>query len=327
MHEIRSGIRKSSDAEAVELVAFGVILDDIVFPDGRTSMGVLGGGGTQTAIGMRIWSPSVGLAAGISGSDREHIIDWLRENRIDQGGIRISDLPTPRAWQLLEENGRRTQIWRVTGDVIRAQLSRSIDKLPSNYQRATGFHFGIHPDSFEHSGDIEFIRDLRRQGTIVSIESYKPAASIPRPDALFKMLSSADIFSANQEEAQSLVGEGDPLEQARRLAQAGGNKPTDRVIAIRLGVSGSLVLDVSTSESFHIPAFPTQVVDPIGAGNAYCGGFLAGWINNKDLRLAGIWGAVSASFMVEQVGIPKLTPEILVESRRREALLQSQGEC
>ena len=38
----------------VDLVAFGVILDDLVFPDGRTSLGVLGGGGPQTAFGMRL---------------------------------------------------------------------------------------------------------------------------------------------------------------------------------------------------------------------------------------------------------------------------------
>ena len=46
----------------------------------------------------------------------------------------------------------------------------------------------------------------------------------------------------------------------------------------------------------------------------------------KDLRLAAIWGAVSASFMVEQIGLPRLSPEILLESRRREALLHKIGE-
>jgi sugar/nucleoside kinase (ribokinase family) len=67
------------------------------------------------------------------------------------------------------------------------------------------------------------------------------------------------------------------------------------------------------------------VVDPIGAGNAFCGGFLSGWVYKKDLRLAAIRGAVSASFAVEQVGLPRLSPEILLESRRREALLYKIG--
>jgi sugar/nucleoside kinase (ribokinase family) len=92
-----------------------------------------------------------------------------------------------------------------------------------------------------------------------------------------------------------------------------------------LGAAGSLVMDAVTGESLRIPALPVHVVDPVGAGNAYCGGFLAGWVYQKDLRLAGIWGAVSASFLVEQIGMPGLSPEILAESRRREALLLKSG--
>lgn len=36
----------------IEYIAFGIIIDDIVFPDGHTQMSVLGGGGPQTAWGM-----------------------------------------------------------------------------------------------------------------------------------------------------------------------------------------------------------------------------------------------------------------------------------
>jgi sugar/nucleoside kinase (ribokinase family) len=226
----------------------------------------------------------------------------------------------------MEEDGRRTQVWRVPENVIGAQLCRNLGKLPLNYQQARGLHFGVHPDAFHQSGDVEFIQCLRQQGAVVSIECFKPAEQAPQPDALRRLVSSAEIFSANQEEAQSLVGEGDPFEQARSLAKAGGNEPVTQAIVVRLGAAGSVVMHVATGESLLIPAFPTQVVDPIGAGNAYCGGFLSGWVYKKDLRLAAIWGAVSASFMVEQIGLPKLSPEILLESRRREALLHKLGE-
>ena len=40
---------------APEFIAVGsVIIDDIVYPDGRTSMGVLGGGGAHAAYGMAL---------------------------------------------------------------------------------------------------------------------------------------------------------------------------------------------------------------------------------------------------------------------------------
>jgi sugar/nucleoside kinase (ribokinase family) len=226
----------------------------------------------------------------------------------------------------MEADGRRTQIWRVTGEVIGTQLGRSLEMLPPAYQRARAFHFGVHPNTFHQSGDVAFIEDLRRQGAIVSIECFKPAEWRPDPEALQKLLSSAQVFSANLEEAQSLVGDGDPLELARRLVKAGGSGSAAQVIVVRLGAAGSLLMNVATGESLYIPALPVQVVDPVGAGNAYCGGFLAGWVYKKDLRLAGNWGAVSASFLVEQIGMPGLSPEILAESRRREALLLKSGE-
>lgn len=39
----------ASTSNTLECVCFTLIVDDIVFPDGRTAMGVLGGGGKATA--------------------------------------------------------------------------------------------------------------------------------------------------------------------------------------------------------------------------------------------------------------------------------------
>ena len=44
----------------VDFFGFNIILDDIVFPDGQTRMGLLGGGGPQAAFGMRLWAESGG---------------------------------------------------------------------------------------------------------------------------------------------------------------------------------------------------------------------------------------------------------------------------
>jgi len=55
----------------MDFVTFGLILDDVVYPDGRTAMGMLGGGGPQTAFGMRLWSDSVGLVAGVGQKQSE----------------------------------------------------------------------------------------------------------------------------------------------------------------------------------------------------------------------------------------------------------------
>jgi cytidine kinase len=291
------------------LITFSIIIDDIVFPDGSTRMGVLGGGGPQTAFGMRLWSDEVGIVAGVGDDFPEDALVWFEESGIDLQGLRrVAGMPTPRAWQVLEEDGRRTQVWRVPGAVIGKHLHKRIEDIPDAYRKARGFHMGLHPLEPE----LDFIQGLRSLGGMVSLEPFKPAEMSPEPGLLRRMLSAGNIFAPNLEEAISLVGPGQPMELLQRLMQAGA-----RVAVLRMGANGSLVAQDGESGAVHIPAVPVRVVDPVGAGNAYCGGFLAGWMETMDLRLAGLYGSVAASFLVEQVGVPVCSPAVREEARRR----------
>jgi sugar/nucleoside kinase (ribokinase family) len=246
---------------------------------------------------------------------------WLEAIGIDIAGLRFSDhWPTPRAWQLLEADGRRTQVWRVPGPAIEAQLGCSLDKLPPHYRSARGFHLGVHPEE----PDLEFIRTLRSQGAMVSIEPFRPSVRPLTEVELRALVSAGQIFSPNEQEAESLVGPGQPLELIRRLVEAGAE-----VVALRQGANGATVHHADIGETWHIPAIETTIVDPTGAGNAFCGGFLAGWVQIGDLRLAGLYGVVAASFLVEQVGLPKGGDETArrgEEARRRLGMLQNQVE-
>ena len=40
-------------------ITYSIIIDDLVFPDGQTAMGVLGGSGPQTAFGMKLFADPV----------------------------------------------------------------------------------------------------------------------------------------------------------------------------------------------------------------------------------------------------------------------------
>ncbi|RME76259.1 MAG: hypothetical protein D6784_06215 [Chloroflexi bacterium] len=301
----------------VDFIAFSLIIDDLVFPDGRTAMGLLGGGGPQAAFGMRLWADRVGLVAGVGPDLPPDALAWLAGMGIDTAGLRRHHvLPTPRAWQILEADGRRTQVWRTTGPALAAHLRRHQDDLPPDYRRARGVHLGVHPEE----PDLDFIRGLRAQGMVVSVEPFRPALTRLSARRLSALVSAGQIFSPNLEEARSLVGPGDPPVLLNRLADAGAS-----ITALRLGPDGSLVHRAATGEMYPIPAYPVEAVDPTGAGNAYCGGFLAGWVQTGDLRLAGLYAAVSASFLVEQVGLPALRPDFQAEAHRRLARLRQIG--
>lgn len=279
----------------MDYVSFGIIIDDVVFPDGQVASDLLGGGGPQTAFGMRLWAAQVGLAARVGEDLPPGVWAWLREMDIDTEGVAVSHWPTLRAWQHLSLEGSRRQEWRVPGPVIGAQLARSVESLPERYRHARGYHLGLHPEEPQ----LDFLAGLRALGGLVSVEPFRAAQARLSGEALRALLTATDIFSPNLAGAHSLVGRGTPRDVAQNLLAAGA-----RVVAVRMGAKGSLVADGRTGRWASIPALPVEVVDPVGAGNAYCGGFLTGWVETGDVMEAGLRGAVAASFMLEQYGVP-----------------------
>ena len=48
-----------------QYASWGIILDDIIYPNGHSAMGTLGGGGLYAACGMRLWHQDTTLFAGV----------------------------------------------------------------------------------------------------------------------------------------------------------------------------------------------------------------------------------------------------------------------
>jgi sugar/nucleoside kinase (ribokinase family) len=295
----------------MDYVTFGLILDEVVFPDGRVASDLLGGGGPQTAFGMRLWSERVGLAARVGADLPGAARDWLRETGIDTAGVQVTGWPTLRARQHLSAQGGRRHEWQVPAEAVGAQLARSVEALPPGYRGARGWHLGVHPEE----PNLDFLAALRALGGLVSVETFRAAQQLPAPAALRALLGATDIFSPNLAAAQSLVGPSTAPEAVERLLEAGAS-----VVALRLGAAGSLVADRRSGQLARIPAVPVTVVDPVGAGNAYCGGFLTGWIETGALVEAGLRGAVAASFLLEQYGVPPSGDHAQVKGQRLDQL-------
>ena len=305
----------------MDYIAYNIILDDIICPDGTTHMGMLGGGGPQSAFGMKLWADSVGLVAGVGTDLPQSVHDWLDHNKIDTGGIRLAEQPTPRAWQALEADGCRTQVWRVPPEAIQTHLQRHLYLMPIPYHRAKGVHFGIHP----LEPDSAFVRALKENNVIVSIEPFRPSERSLTTTELKSLISGAPIFSPNLSEARSLVPPLNKISQQEEVIalMAIFLDSGAQVISLRMGPDGSWVGSQQTENIFHIPAFETHVVDPVGAGNAYCGGFLVGWLETGDLTQAGLFGAVAASFLVEQIGVPPSALDLRPKALERLVSIQS----
>jgi sugar/nucleoside kinase (ribokinase family) len=293
-----------------------VIIDDLLFHDGHTLMGVLGGGGPQAAFGMKLWTDgNVGLCGSVGPDFPAAAQAWLDTAAIDTTGLRRDiQHESLRAWQIIEVDGRRTQVWRTRGVAIPHHLALTPEDVPPTYWAARGFHFGVHPEA----PNLPIMQALRARGIFVSVEPFREASRPLSDTEVRALLSACDLFSPNLLEAETLVGPGDPLTLLRRLSDAGAT-----MVALRMSAAGSLVHRAATGETWYIPAVPTTVVDPVGAGNAYCGALLVAWLERGDLRRAGMCAAVAASFLVEQHGLPALRAGLRAEAAQRLAQLET----
>jgi sugar/nucleoside kinase (ribokinase family) len=143
-------------------------------------------------------------------------------------------------------------------------------------------------------------------------------------DDLPALITGLTAFLPSEEELRTLFqGRSEDLwEMAEVLASFGCE-----IIVIKRGEQGQLLYDASSRARWEIPSYPSQLVDPTGVGDAFCGGFLAGFRKTFDPLQAVLHGNISASIIIEGRGplyaldaLPGLTQarlEALRQSARR----------
>lgn len=275
----------------------GIIIDDIVFPNGETRMEVLGGGVVHAAAGMKIWDQRAGLFV-CAGKDLPDSARRRLERDFELQGMIWLDLPQARAWQLFEWDGRRTEVFRVS--VLDPYIYEPGPELaPDVYLGAKGVHL---------LRDAVCLPDWRARFPN-SVLLWEPLQQymIPQNAAEFRAsLPLIDIVSPNWLEAQAVYGFENPARLVRAMLDDGA-----QIAMLRMGEYGSIVGKQDQPDLITVPIVPVpELVDQTGAGNTYCGGFLVGWVETGDLIQAACWGAVAASFALEVTGVADPPPEV-----------------
>jgi sugar/nucleoside kinase (ribokinase family) len=245
---------------------------------------------------MRVWNEKTGLVAIIGQKFPESAWEHLTTLTSPQG-IVLRDMPQPRAWQLFERDGTRQEVFRTDFAIFR-RTAVTPAEYPAQFASAKGVYMQAGTVA-EAEAWVTYLRKLNPAMVIL----WEPWEIIYTPDNLAefnRVASLFDIVSPQTVELSWMLAETDPERQTSHLLQAGV-----RCVALRMGAAGSLVSTVTATH--HIPALPVPVVDETGAGNAYCGGFVVGYVESGGKpEIAGQYGAVSATFALAQVGLPRL---------------------
>jgi len=110
-----------------------------------------------------------------------------------------------------------------------------------------------------------------------------------------KILEKVDIFFCNEQEIQEITNTKNIEHALKEIKNLG-----PKIIVLKLGEKGCLIEKGETR--VHIPAFNVQVVDVIGAGDAFNAGFLVKYVETKDILKAGIFGNAVAALTISRIG-------------------------
>lgn len=125
---------------------------------------------------------------------------------------------------------------------------------------------------------------------------YDPAFQIGTfsADELREGISGAEILIGNDYEIDLIASKLDVTHEDLLVMGP-------KAVVTTLGGKGSII--ETRHEAIHVkPAKPKNVSDPTGAGDAYRGGFLAGYLRGYPLEVSGQMGAVAAVYTVEKYG-------------------------
>ncbi|KAH8999376.1 Ribokinase-like protein [Lactarius akahatsu] len=297
-----------------KFVSLGMfIIDEFAFldyagnPTGRAldPQEGIGGGGTYANIGARLWLPP---------SETGMIVDK---------GI---DFP-PEIDAALKAYGEDMWLFR---DQSPAGTTRALNRYKGDHR---GFQYltprlRITP-SLSRPATLHFICSPTRAAVIVSqvaqVEDWSPISVYePIPDrcipeelpALRDVLPLISVLSPNAEEALALLADPSPVSKSsieracKSFLDFGVGPGGTGSVVIRSGSLGVYVASRSQSGAWIDAYWRTEgrVVDVTGAGNSFLGGLAAGLVlTNGDVFEAALYGTVSASYTVEQLGLPKIT--------------------
>jgi sugar/nucleoside kinase (ribokinase family) len=174
-------------------------------------------------------------------------------------------------------------------------ISPMLSDVPSDYLDAGTLHLC----PLELIATQQFVDSLCGAMRVLTLD---PSAAFMIPACLREvrgLIHGLTVFLPSLEEITALFwGQThDPWEMAAAIGEFGCE-----YVVIKCGARGQLLYDAKGKRRWEIPAYPVRLADPTGAGDAFCGGFLAGYRKDFDPLEGVLRGNVSASLAVEGSG-------------------------
>ena len=287
---------------------------------GKAFLDIPGGSLLHAATGLSIWENGVGLIARVGENFPQEWLALTARQGFDTRGIRIlteeidhrffaayadpdtpsTDNPVAHFARLGMPFPKALLGYTPPGPQLDSRLRPGLltirqNDFPADYLDATAAHL-CPMDFLSHT----LLPSMLRQGHINTI-TLDPGANYMNPvfwDDMPVLMSGLTALISSETKINALFqGRSTDLwEMAEALARCGSD-----IIVIKRGSQGQYVYNHAARARWIVPMYPVQIANPTGAGDAFCGGFLAGYRASYDPLYAALTGNISASMVLEGI--------------------------
>jgi len=272
--------------------------------DLSNSVPQLHGGGTAANVAVALARLDVPVAlvsaVGDDGYGRWILEDLVREGVDIQYISVLRNAFTPMVIALVETDGERMMVvWPPEGGA-QTQLQKDVvDRAfmsSASWLHTTGMCLRTSP---ARDSVLYAMKSARKAGLTVSLDLNLRMELLGLDDLTREMFERAIelsdvVFGNAEEEILQIAGKDSIAAGAEYLSEG------KRIVIARQGGRGTFVF--TPKEAFRVPAFQTEIVDSVGAGDAFNGGFIAARMAKLDLREAVKWGNAVAAFKIGHTG-------------------------
>jgi len=273
-------------------------------PDLKNSVPQLQGGGSAANVSVALVRLGVDVAmAGTVGDDGygSWVRDELSREGVNvQGVVSARNAFTPMVIALIEPGGERLiYVWPHTGGAHVQLQKNNIDQelLTSvSWMHTSGICLRESP---ARESVLYSMKKAHEKGVTVSLDLNLRLESWDLSETTRRTFEQAvdlsDIVFGNGKEEIMPFTNTDSTEDGAKYLCNGKN-----IIVARQGKKGVLV--VTPNEKYRVSAFKTQVVDTLGAGDAFNGGFIAACLAGNSVKEAARWGNAVAALKIGKTG-------------------------
>jgi fructokinase len=246
-------------------LVIGEALIDVVERDGRVTGEHVGGSPLNVAVGLARLGRGVDFLTHIGSDPRgSRIVDYLKESDVQLvSGSQTADR-TPTALATLDANGSAQYVFDIDW-----QLSGTPE---------------VAPPLVAHAGSIATVLEPGCRATAALLDAYHPSATITfdpnvRPaliedgdiarGRIDRWIERCDVVKASDEDMRWYEPNRSPEQIATTWLGLGPS-----IVAVTMGEAGSFAM--CAAGTVRVPALRVNVVDTVGAGDAFMSGLIDG---------------------------------------------------